>query len=77
MWEPFSSFLSDRDSNGNIFWSSEIAIVKEAFVLVSGNEFLVNYVPCDFIQTLFLVVDSILEIKCRPIFKEENYMTVC
>ena len=35
--------------------------------------FLVNYKPSTFIQSFYLLVDTIREIKCRPIFKEEQY----
>ena len=34
---------------------------------------LVNYKPFAFIQCFFLLVNTIHEIKCRPIFKEEQY----
>ena len=34
---------------------------------------MVNYKPFAFIQSFFLLVDTIHEIKCMPIFKEEHY----
>ena len=37
------------------------------------NRFLVHYKPFAFIQSIFLLVDTILEIKCRSIFKNEHY----
>ena len=37
------------------------------------KRFLVNYKPSTFIQSFYLLVDTIREIKCRPIFKEEQY----
>ena len=33
---------------------------------------MVNYKPFAFIQSFFLLVDTIHEFKCRPIFKEEQ-----
>ena len=36
---------------------------------------MVNYKPFTFIQRIFLLVGSILEIKCRPIVKEESYLS--
>ena len=44
-------------------------------ILNSGwwKRFLVNYKPFAFIQSFFLLVDTIHKIKWRPIFKEEQY----
>ena len=50
------------------FQSSEIAFFKESFVLASGNGFSINYKLCAFIQSFFLLVQTILEIRCKPIF---------
>ena len=37
------------------------------------KQFLANYKPFAFIQSLFLLVDIIHEIKFKPIFKEKQY----
>ena len=55
-----------------VFRSSEIVFFNESFIPAIGNGFLVNCKPFAFIQS-FPVVDTILEYKCRPIFKEEHY----
>ena len=34
---------------------------------------MVNYKPFTFIQSFFLLAETILEFKCRPIFKEEHF----
>ena len=34
---------------------------------------MVDYKPFAIIQSFFLLVDTILQIKCSPIFKEEHY----
>ena len=49
------------------FRSSEIEFFEESFILASGNKFSINYKLCAFIQSFFLV-DTILQIKCEPIF---------
>ena len=40
--------------------SSEIAFFKEPFILASGNGYLINY----------KLVDTMLQIRCKPIFFE-------
>ena len=50
------------------FRSSGIAFFKESFILTSGNRFLINYELCAFIPSFFLMVDTILEVRCKPIF---------
>ena len=66
-WKPFSLIFSDTDSNG----SSLLVHLNRIFQLIlhSGQwkRFLVNYKPFAFIQSFFLLVDTIFEIKCRPI----------
>ena len=49
-----------------VFWSTEIVFFNESFILAGGNGFW-------FFQSFFLLVDTILEIKCRPIFTEKHY----
>ena len=70
----FSNLIfSDSDLNG----SSLLVHVKRVFQLMfhSGQWkwFLVNYKTFTFIQSFFLLVDTIHEVKCMPIFKEEHY----
>ena len=55
------------------FWSSEIALFKESFILASGNEFLINCKLCAFIRNFFLLVDTMLEIRCKLIFFDFFY----
>ena len=50
------------------FRSSEIAFFRESFVLASGNEFLINCELYAFIRSFSLLVDTVLEIRCKPIF---------
>ena len=50
------------------FRSSEIAFFRKSFVLASGNEFLINCKVYAFIRSFSLLVDAILEIRCKPIF---------
>ena len=52
------------------FRSREIAFFKESFILASENGFLINDRLCAFIRSFFLVVDTRLEIRCKPIFFE-------
>ena len=47
--------------------SNEIAFFKESFVLASGNGFLINYKLCVLIRSFFLLVNTILEIRCKPV----------
>ena len=49
------------------FWASEIVFFKEPFILASGNGFSINYKLCAFIRSFFLLVDTILQIRCKPI----------
>ena len=69
----FFKFFSDTDSNG----SSLLVHLNRIFQLIlhSGcrKRFLVNYKIFDFIQSFFLLVDTIREIKFGQIFKEEHY----
>ena len=50
------------------FRSSEIAFFRKSFVLASGNGFLINYKLYAFIRSFSLLVDTILDIRCKPIF---------
>ena len=50
------------------FRSSEIAFFRKSFVLASGNGFLINCKLYAFIRSFSLLVDTILEIRCKPIF---------
>ena len=50
------------------FRSSEFEFFKESFILASGNGFSINYKLCAFIQSFFELVDTMLEITCKPIF---------
>ena len=50
------------------FRFSEIAFLKEYFILASGNGFPINYKLCAFIRSFFLLVDAMLEIRCKPVF---------
>ena len=52
------------------FQSSEIAFLKESFILASGNKFSIDYKLCAFIRSFFLLVDTMLKIRCKPIFFE-------
>ena len=55
------------------FWSSEIALFKESFILAGGNGFSINYKLCAFIRNFFLLVDTMLEIMCKPNFFDFFY----
>ena len=50
------------------FSSSEIKFFKESFILASGNGIFSNYKVCAFTQSFFHLVDTMLEIRCKPIF---------
>ena len=50
------------------FRSSEIAFFRKSFVLASGNGFLINCKIYVFIRCFSLLVDTILQIRCKPIF---------
>ena len=50
------------------FSSSEIKFFKESFILASGNGIFTYYKVCAFTQSFFHLVDTMLEIKCKPIF---------
>ena len=56
-----------------VFWSTEIIFFDKSFILASENGFLVNHKPFALIQSLSLLVDTIIEIKCRPSFKQKHY----
>ena len=62
------SFFSGIDSNESSFRSSETAFFRKFFVLASGNGFLINYKLYAFIRTFSLLVETILEIRCKPFF---------
>ena len=51
-----------------VFHSSEIVFFNESFILAGGNRFSIYYKSCGFIQSFFLLVDTILEIRSKPIF---------
>ena len=50
------------------FRSSAIAFFRKSFVLASGKGFLINYKLYAFIRSFSLLVDTILEIRCKPEF---------
>ena len=50
------------------FRFSEIVFLKAYFILASGNGFPINYKLCAFIRSFFLLVDAMLEIRCKPVF---------
>ena len=52
------------------FRSSEIAFFKVSLILASGNGFLINYKLSAFVWRFFLLVDRMLEIRCKPVFFE-------
>ena len=54
-------------------WFSEIKFFKEYFVLASGNGFLINYTLCGFIRSFFLLVNTILQIRCKPVLFDFFY----
>ena len=54
------------------YWSSGIVFFNESLILTSGNGFLANYKTCAFIQNFFVLVDTIVQIKCKPIFKDKQ-----
>ena len=47
------------------FRSSEIAFFKVSFILAGGKGFSINYKLCAFIRSVFLLVTTMLEIKCN------------
>ena len=56
-----------------VFWSSEIVFFNEYFILVKGKGFwLITNFELLF-RAFFLLVNTIPEIKCKPIFEEEHY----
>ena len=57
----------------SVFWSTEIVFLNESFILAGGNGFWLLNKPFAFIQSFFLLVDTILEIKCRSSFNEEHH----
>ena len=69
-WIQFSLFFSGTDSNG----MSLLVHLNRIFQLIlyfgEWKRFLVNYKPFAFIQSFCLLVETIHEIKYRPIFKE-------
>ena len=66
--KPFSSFFFQILIRMKVaFRSSEIAFFKKSFILASGNGFSINYKLCAFIRSFFLLVDTILGIRCKPI----------
>ena len=56
-----------------VFWSTEIVFFNESFILASGNGFPLITNLLLLFRVFFLLVDTILEIKCRPFFKGEYY----
>ena len=71
--ETICVIFSDTELNG----SSLLVHLNCMFELICHSgwwiRFLVNCKPFAFIQRSFLLVDTIREIKCRSIFKEEQY----
>ena len=72
-WKPFSVILPDTDSNGSSFLVHLNRIFQ--LILHSGywKRILVNCKPFAFIRSFLLLVETIHEVKCRKIFKEEQY----
>ena len=70
--KPFSSFFFFQILTRMkvAFRSSEIAFFKVSLILASGNGFLINYKLSAFIWRFFLLVDRMLEIRCKPVFFE-------
>ena len=50
------------------FQSIEIAFFNEFFIMSNRNGFCINYKLCASIRSFFLLVDTILEVRCKPIF---------
>ena len=50
------------------FRSREIAFFRKSFVVASGNGFLINCKLYAFILSFSLLVDTILEVRCKPAF---------
>ena len=73
LWKPFSLTFSDTDANGSRLLAHWNRILQRILHSGQGKWFLANYKPFAFTQSFFLLVDTILEIKCRPNFKEEQY----
>ena len=65
--------FSDTDSNGSSLLVHWNLIFQRILHSGQWKRFLVDYKPFALIQSFFLLVETILEIKCRPIFKEEHY----
>ena len=56
-----------------VLWSTEIVFFNKSFILASGNDFWLITDLLLLFRAFFFLVDTILEIKCKPIFKEEHY----
>ena len=56
-----------------VFWSTEIVFFNESFIQASGNGFWLITNLLLLFRAFFLLVDTILETKCRPIFKVKHY----
>ena len=69
----FFNFFQTLIQMEAVFWSTEIVFFDRSFILASENGFLVNHKPFALIQSLSLLVYTIVEIKCRPSFKQEHY----
>ena len=55
------------------FRSSEIAFFMESFILAGGNGFSINYKLFAFIWSFFLLMSTMLKIRCKPIFFDFSY----
>ena len=71
--KTFSLIFLDIDSNGNSLLMHLNSIFERILFSDWWKRFLVNYKPFAFIQGFFLIVKTIQEIKCRAIYKEEQY----
>ena len=71
--KPFSSFFFFFQILTRMtvaFRSREIAFFKVSLILASGKGFLINYKLSAFIWRFFLLVDRMLEMRCKPVFFE-------
>ena len=69
----FKKFFQTLIHMEAVFWSTKIVFFNESFILASGNGFPLITNLLLLFRVFFLLVDTILEIKCRPFFKGEYY----
>ena len=76
--KPFSSiFFQILTQTEVAFRFSEIAFLRESFILVSGNGFSINCKLCAFICNFFLLVDAMFEVRYKSVFfiLETDFLT--